>query len=71
MTDLTLSQYKSLSKQELKRLLKKEESEMHGTYPIHSDASPTPSPSGRLRRTISSGLQLPLTLQKKLSRNVG
>jgi hypothetical protein len=70
MTDLTLSQFKSLSKQDLKRLLKQEELEMHGTCPAHSAAPPTSSLSGRLRRAISSGLPLPLSLQRKLFRNV-
>jgi len=70
MTDLTLSQFKSLSKQELNRLLKQEELEMHGTDPARSAASPTPFLTGRLRRVIFSGLQLPLSLQRKLFRNV-
>lgn len=68
MTDLTLSQFRSLSKQELSRLLKREEAEMHGTYPARSAAPPTPSLSGRLRRLILSGLQIPLSLQRRLFR---
>jgi len=70
MTDLTLSQFRSLSKQELSRLLKQEKLEMHGTYPARSTAPPSPSLSRRMRRMIFSGLQLPLSLQRRLFRNV-
>ena len=69
MTDLTLSQFRSLSKQELSRLLKHEQLEMHGTQPGRLSAAPAPSLPGRLRRVIFAGLQIPLSLQRKFFRN--
>jgi len=69
MTDLTLSQFGSLSEQELHRLLKQEEFEMHGTRPSRLPAPPSRSVSRRLCRLILSGLQSPLSLQRKFFRN--
>ncbi len=69
MTDLTLGHFKSLSKQELSRRLKREELEMLGSHPVPLDAAPTPPFEGRLHRLISSGLQTPLSLQKRFFRN--
>jgi len=69
MTDLTLSQFSSLSEQELNRLLKKEALELHGTQPGPSADPPTPSFSGRLRRVLISRLQIHLSLQRKFFRN--
>jgi hypothetical protein len=70
MTDLTLSQFGSRSRQELHRLLLKEEFEMHGTHPSPSAAPPRRTVSRRLHRLILSGLQSPLSLQRKFFRNV-
>jgi hypothetical protein len=69
MTDLSLSQFGSLSKQELHRLLKQEKFEMLGTHPCCPAAPPNRSFSERLRRLILSGLQSPLSLQRKFFRN--
>ena len=69
MTDLTLSQFGSLSRQELHRFLKQEEFEMHGIHPSRLAAPPSRSVSRRLRRLILSGLQSPLSLQRKFFRN--
>jgi hypothetical protein len=70
MPDFTLSQFGSLSRQELHRLLKKEELEMHGTRPSRLAAPPSRSFSRRLRRLILSGRQSPLSLQRKIFRNL-
>jgi hypothetical protein len=69
MTDLTLGHFGSLSKQELSRMLKREELEMLGSRPVPLAAAPTRSFEGRLRRLISSGLQIPLSLQRRFFRN--
>ena len=69
MTDLTLGHFESLSKQELSQMLKREEFEMLGSHPVPLDAAPTPSYEGRLRRLISSGLQIPFSLQRRFFRN--
>ncbi len=69
MTDLTLGYFKSLSKQELSRRLRQEEFEMHGSHPVPLALPPTRSFEGRLRRLISSGLQIPLSLQRRFFRN--
>ena len=69
MTDLTLGHFGSLSKQELSRMLKREELEMLGSHPVPLAAAPTRSFEGRLRRLISSGLQIPLSLQRRFFRN--
>jgi hypothetical protein len=69
VTDLTLGHFKSLSKQELSRMLKQEGFEMLGSHPVPLAAAPTPTYQGRLRRLISSGLQIPLSLQKRFFRN--
>jgi hypothetical protein len=69
MTDLTLSQFKSLSKQELDQLLRQEEFEMLGSQPGHL-ADPRSRPfSTRLFRSFSSRLRLPVSLQRKFFRN--
>jgi hypothetical protein len=65
MTDLTLGQFGSLPKEELEQLLKQEEFEMHGGHPRHLAVRPTRSFSVRLLRLISSGLRIPLSLQRK------
>jgi hypothetical protein len=69
MTDLTLGYFRSLSKQELSRRLKREEFEMHGSPPVPLALPPTRPFEGRLRRLISSGLQIPLSLQRRFFRN--
>jgi hypothetical protein len=66
MTDLTLSQFRSHSKQELNRLLKKEEFEMHGSHPEKPAGRPSCSFSVRVLRFISLGLRIPFSLQRKL-----
>jgi hypothetical protein len=66
MTDLTLSQFKSHSKQELDQLLQQEEFEMHGGHLGHLAGRPTRSFSVRLLDFISSSLRIPLSLQRKL-----
>jgi hypothetical protein len=68
MTDLTLGQFGSLSKQELSLLLKREELEMHGSPPAPSIPYSSASVSTRLRRLLSSGLHIPLSLQKRFFR---
>ncbi len=69
MTDLTLGHLKSLSKQELSRMLKQEGFEMLGSHTEPLAAAPTRSFEGRLRRLISSGLKIPLSLQRRFFRN--
>ena len=69
MTDLTLGHLKSLSKQELSRMLKREELEMLGSHPVPLATAPSPSFERRLRRLISSGLKIPLSLQRRFFRN--
>jgi hypothetical protein len=66
MTDLTLSEFRSLSKQELNRLLKQEEFEMHGSHPENLTGHPNYSFPVRVLRFISLGLRIPLSLQRKL-----
>lgn len=69
MTDLTLSQFGSLSKRELHRLLKKEEAEMRGSHTRRAAGhGPGPS-SARSLRLISADLQIPLSLKRKLLPN--
>jgi hypothetical protein len=69
MTDLSLSQFGSLSKQELHRVLMHEKFEMHGSHSLRMASPPSRSFSERLRRLILSGLQSPLSLQRKFFRN--
>lgn len=69
MTDLTLAQFDSLSKQELGRKLKQEELQMHGSRSLSLVAAPTRSIKGRLRRSIFSGLKIPTSLQRRFFRN--
>ena len=69
MTDLTLGYFRSLSKQELSRMLKQEELEMHGSHSVPLATPPNRSFAGRLRRLISSGLRLPLSLQRRVFRH--
>ncbi|MGE5839614.1 MAG: hypothetical protein ACM34H_06735 [Deltaproteobacteria bacterium] len=69
MTDLTLAQFDSLSKQELSRRLKQEKLQMHGSCSVRLVAAPPGSLTGRLRRSISSGLRIPAALQRKFFRN--
>ncbi|MBP1741059.1 MAG: hypothetical protein H6Q48_3352 [Deltaproteobacteria bacterium] len=69
MTDLTLGHFKSLSKQELSRMLKQEELEMHGSHPVPLATPPNRSSAGRLHRLISSDLHIPLSLRRRFFRN--
>ena len=69
MTDLTLGHFESLSKQELSRRLKQEELEMHGNHFVPLPAAPFRPFSTQLRRLISSGLHIPVSLQKRIFRN--
>jgi len=70
MTDLTLSQFRSLSKRELRRVLKQEELEMHGSHPRHGADPPSRSSSARLLRMVSSVLRIPSSLKRKLIPNL-
>lgn len=65
MTDLTLSQFKSVSKKELDQLLQQEEVEMHGGYVGNTPDRPTPSFKVRLMRFISTPLRSCSSLQRK------
>ena len=70
MTDLTLGHFESLSKQELSLRLKQEELEMHGSRFAPLPAVPPVRPfATQLRRLISSGLHIPLSLQRRFFRN--
>jgi hypothetical protein len=69
MTDLTLCPFESLSKQELSLRLKQEELEMHGGRFAPLAAPPVRPFATQLRRLISSGLHIPVSLQKRIFRN--
>lgn len=67
MTDLTLSQFKSVSKKELDQLLQQEAVDMHGGFVGDAPVRPNRSFSIRLLRFLSTPLRTYSSLQRKLS----